>query len=177
MQAAEYEEDEDAARVPVIRLAWWQDRRVAMAAAAVIAVLVIACTWLAISASIARERMALMEARAAEGFLAPPSTARTARVRLNSGASVSLGGGMPERVEIHVDARSNRFNLFRIAIARDDGTAVLHFDRLQRDTNGEIRFALNSTLLPPGAYSIRVEGFSWRGDTVPLGTIAMTVLR
>ncbi len=52
-----------------------------------------------------------------------------------------------------------------------------HFDRLQRDTNGEIRFALNSTLLPPGDYSIRVEGFTWRGETTPLGTIAMTVAR
>jgi len=177
MQAAEYEEDEDAARVAVIRLAWWQDRRVAIAAASVIAALAIACTWLAISASIARERMALMEAQAAEGFLAPPSTTRTMRVGLNSGDSVDLGGGTPERLEIRIDARSNRFNLFRIAIRRDDGTAVMHFDRLQRDTNGEIRFALNSTLLPPGAYSIRVEGFTWRGETTPLGTIAMTVAR
>ena len=50
------------ARKPGVRSAWWQDRRVAIGAAAAIFVLVIACTWLAGSASVARERMAMLEA-------------------------------------------------------------------------------------------------------------------
>lgn len=177
MQPTEYEEDAGASRGPVARLAWWQDRRVAIAATAVITVLVIACTWLAIGGNAARQRLAFIESQAAEGFLVPPSTTRTTRVGLQSGGSVHLGGGPPERVEIRIDARSNRFNLFRVAIGRDDGTAILHFDRLQRDSNGELRFALNSTLLPPGSYRVRVEGFTWRGETTPLGTVAMTVER
>ena len=64
-----------------------------------------------------------------------------------------------------------------MSLLRDDGTAVLHFDRLQRDTNGELRFALNSTLLPPGGYVLRIEGFTWRGETEPVGRIRMTVTR
>ena len=162
---------------PGVKSPWWQDRRVAIGAAATICILVIACAWLAGSASVARERMAMLEARAAEGFLAPPSTVRTERVGLASGDGVSMGGGTPERLEIHIDARSKKFNLFRIAILRDDGTAVMHFDRLQRDSNGELRFALNSTLLPAAHYTIRVEGFTWRGEAVPVGTIGMTVAR
>jgi hypothetical protein len=165
------------ARKPGARSPWWQDRRVAIGAAAAICVLVIACIWLAGSASVARERMAMLEARAAEGFLAPPSTIRTERVSLGSGGSVSMGGGTPERLEIRIDARSKKFNLFRIAVLRDDGTTVMRFDRLQRDSNGELRFALNSTLLPPARYTIRVEGFTWRGETVPVGVIGMTVMR
>ena len=117
------------------------------------------------------------EAQAAAGFLAPPSTARSVRVDTGSGRSISLGGGAPERLEVRIDARSNKFSLFRVAVARDDGTAVLHFDRLQRDSNGEIRFALNSTLLPPGRYTIRVDGFTWRGDTVDVGWVGLTVAR
>ena len=156
---------------------WWHDRRVAIAAASAIGLLLIACTWLAISAGVARERMAMLEAREQQGFLAPPSTTRTARVSLDSGGTIGLGGGAPERLEIRIDAHSNKFNLFRVAILRDDGTAVLHVDRLQRDTNGDLRLALNSTLLPPGSYSLRIEGFTWRGETEPVGRIRMTVTR
>lgn len=157
--------------------AWWQERRVAIGAAVAIVVLALACAWLAHRAGIARERMELLEAQAAEGFLAPPSTTRTVAVDLESGRTIGLGGGTPERVEVRIDARSNKFSLFRVALVRDDGTAVLHFDRLQRDSNGEIRFALNSTLLPPGSYTIRVEGFTWRGETVPVGRFGLTVAR
>ena len=158
-----------------IKPPWWHDRRVAMAAAGVIGILLVACVWLATSAGIARERMALLEAREQQGFLAPPSTTRTARVRLDSGGNISLGGGAPERLEIRIEARSSKFNQFRIAIQRDDGTAILHVDRLQRDSNGELRLALNSTLLPPGSYSLRVEGFTWRGETEPVGKIRLSV--
>jgi len=156
---------------------WWQERRVAIGAAVAIVALALACAWLAHRAGIARERMELLEAQAAEGFLAPPSTTRTVAVDLASGRTIGLGGGTPERVEVRIGARSNKFNLFRVSLARDDGTAVLHFDRLQRDSNGEIRFALNSTLLPPGSYSIRIDGFTWRGETVPVGRVGLTVAR
>lgn len=160
-----------------IKPPWWHDRRIALGAAVTLGILVIACVWLAISAGIARERMAMLDARAEQGFLAPPSTTRTARVSLDSGGNLTLGGGAPERLEIRIEARSNKFNQFRVAMLRDDGTAVLHFDRLQRDTNGELRFALNSTLLPPGGYTLRVEGFTWRGETEPVGRIRLTVTR
>jgi hypothetical protein len=159
---------------PGTRPTWWHDRRVAIGAAGLIGVLLIACTWLAISANIARERMALLEARAQQGFLAPPSTTRTVRVSADSGGSVALGRSVPERLEIRIEARSNKYNQFRISIQRDDGTAVLHVDRLARDTNGDLRLALNSTLLPPGSYSLRIEGFTWRGETEPVGKLRLT---
>jgi hypothetical protein len=175
VQSPETEADFDAETVVRLPLKWWQDPRVAIGAAAAIAVLALACLWLAGSAGTARGRMALLEAQADEGFLLPPSTARTVRVKTGSG--VALGGGTPERVEVRIDARSNTYKVFRVSVARDDGTAVMRFDRLQRDTNGEIRFALNSTLLPPGAYTVEVEGFTWRGATEPFGKVGLRVTR
>jgi len=175
VQPLDAEADFEAETIVRLPLKWWQDRRVALGAAVAIAVLALASVWLAHRASIARERMALLEAQAEEGFLLPPSTARTVRVRMGSG--VTLGGGRPERVDLRIDARSNTYKVFGISIARDDGTAVMRFDRLQRDTNGEIRFALNSTLLPPGAYTIEVEGFTWRGETEPFGRVGLRVVR
>ena len=169
------EADFDAETIVRLPPKWWHDRRVAIAAAAAIAVLALACLWLAGSASVARERMAFLESQAAEGFLLPPTTARSVRARMGSG--VSLGGGAPERVELRLDVRSNTYKAFQVSIARDDGTAVMRFDRLQRDTNGEIRFALNSTLMPPGAYTVEVEGYTWRGETEPFGRVRLRVAR
>jgi hypothetical protein len=96
-------------------------------------------------------------------------------VSLDSGRNIQLGGGAPERLEIRIEARSDKYNQFRVVIGRDDGTAVLHVDRLLRDSNGELRLALNSTLLPPGSYSLKIEGFTWRGDTEPVGRIRLSV--
>lgn len=155
---------------------WWHDPRVALAAAALLVLLAAFAAWQAVRAGIAEDRRAMLEARAAEGFLLPPSVTRTARVSLRAPQPVTLGGGpSPERLEILIDARGDRFSAFRIALSRDDGTAVLHVQRLQRDSNGELRIALNSTLLPPGRYTIRVDGFTWRGDTVPAGRIPLSV--
>ncbi len=155
---------------------WWHDPRVLPAAGAIILLLLVFGVWQAIRAGIADDRRAMLEARTTAGFLMPPSTTRTTRVSLRAPQPVTLGGGRAaERLDIHIDARSDRYNAFRIAIRRDDGTAALHVDRLQRDSNGSLRLALNSTLLPPGRYTIRVEGFTQRGDTVPAGVIPLTV--
>lgn len=153
---------------------WWQQPRVAAGAAVALGILAVACAWLALRLDIAEDRRLLLERQAEEGFLRPPSTSRTVRVDLDSPATVGLGGGdLPERVELRIAARSNRFNVFRVAIVRDDGTEILQVDRLQRDTNGELRLALNSSLLPPGGYVLRVEGFTWRGETAPVGRLSI----
>ncbi len=154
--------------------AWWQAPRVAAGAAATIGLLAIACAWLAIRLDIAEDRRLMLERQAEEGFLRPASSSRTVRVDLESGAVVGLGGsGLPERVELRIAARSNRFNVFRIAIARDDGTELIQVDRLQRDSNGELKLAINTSVLPRGSYTLRVEGFTWRGETVPVGRIGL----
>jgi hypothetical protein len=156
---------------------WWHDRRVPMGAAVVIALLAVATAWSAVRAGIAEDRMALLEARAAEGFLLPPSTTRTALADPDRGGRVALGGrDVPERVELRIPVRGKDFELFRIAIAREDGTAVLHAERLQRDSNGELRLALNSSLLPAGSYVLRIEGYTWRGETVAVGHVGLSAL-
>lgn len=154
--------------------AWWQQPRVAMGAAVAIVLLGVACAWLAVRLDIAEDRRLLLEKQAEEGFLRPPSSSRTVRVTLGSGAAASLGGGdLPERVELRIAVGGNRFNVFRVAIARDDGTEVLQVDRLQRDTNGELKLALNTSVLSRGSYTLRVDGFTWRGETVPVGRISL----
>ena len=156
---------------------WWHDPRVPLAAGAIIVLLAVFGAWQAARVEIAEDRRAMLEARAVEGFLLPPSVTRTTRTSLHSPQQVRLGGGTaPEKLEILIDARSNRFNVFRVAISRNDGTAALRADRLQRDSNGDLRIALNSTLLPPGRYTIRIEGLTSRGEIALAGSIPLAVV-
>jgi hypothetical protein len=153
---------------------WWQDWRVAVGAALALLLLIIGSLWLAVKLDIAEGRREMLERQAAEGFLRPPSSSRTAPVDLDNPATVTLGAGpLPERVELRIAARTSRFNTFRVAITRNDGVEVLHVDRLQRDSNGELRLAINSSLLPEGGYTVQVEGFTWRGETLPVGRFAL----
>lgn len=157
---------------------WWHDRRVPIVAAVAILLLAVATAWSGIRAGIAEDRMALLEARAEAGFLLPPSTTRSVRADPRRGATLDIGGGdAPERADIRIPVPGGDFRLFRISIARDDGTMVLEVDRLQRDSNDELRLALNSSVLPPGSYVLDIEGFTWRGETVPLERLRMTVSR
>lgn len=157
---------------------WWHDRRVPIVAAVAILLLAVATAWSGIRAGIAEDRMALLEARAEAGFLLPPSTTRSVRADPRRGATLDIGGGdAPERADIRIPVPGGDFRLFRISIARDDGTMVLQADRLQRDSNDELRLALNSSVLPPGSYVLDIEGFTWRGETVPLERLRMTVSR
>jgi hypothetical protein len=157
--------------------AWWQAPRVAAAVAAVVAALILALAWAGWRWSVAEDRLELLQAQAAAGFLLPPSSEQTLRLDPMTVTSVSVGkSDQPARLDVHIAARSNRFHLFRVAIVRDDGTAIAHFDRLARDSNGELRFALNSSVLPAGGYEIRVSGFTWRGDTVPVWRLRLTLV-
>lgn len=157
------------------RLAWWQQPKVAAGGAAAVVLLAAACAWLALRLDIAEDRRLYLERQAEAGFLLPPSSSREVRVELRSGASVGLGGGdLPERVDLRIAVSSNRFQVFRVALVRDDGTEVLQVDRLQRDTNGELRLALNSSALPRGAYTLRIHGLTWRGEPQPVGRLRIT---
>ncbi len=114
--------------------------------------------------SIAEDRMAMMQQQAASGFLQAPSSSRTVRVDLRSPVQVALGGrGFPERIDFLLNARSPRYAKFRVSLLRDDGTLLVHADQVLRDSNMDLRFSLNSSILPPGHYRLRVEGYA-RGN-------------
>ena len=42
-------------------------------------------------------------------------------------------------------------------VLRDDGTLVLHADRMVRDSNSDLRMSFNTSLLPNGRFRLRIE--------------------
>ena len=140
--------------------------RQAIAAGAVLVVLIGAIAWLAYRWNVANDRLALLQQQADAGFLQAPSTSRTVRIDLHAPRAVSVGGvGFPERVDLLVNARTDRYARFRMSLLRDDGTLIVHADQMLRDSNNDLRLSFNSSILPAGAYRVRVEGYLRAGET------------
>jgi len=141
-----------------------------------ILLLVLALLFLLWRLSIAGDRYEMLEARAADGFLQAPSSTRTVKVDPREARRVSIdGGGFPERVDLLVNARSERYARFRMSLLRGDGTLILHADRMIRDSNNDLRLSFNTSLLPNGEYRIRVEGYARNGQLERLSEAQMLV--
>ena len=120
--------------------------------------------------------MEMLQRQADAGFLQAPSTNRTVRIDLRAPRAVSVGGGdFPERVDFVLNARTPRFSRFRMSLLREDGTFLLHADQQVRDSNLDLRLSVNSSMLPAGAYVLRVEGYGRGGKLERLGEAPLRV--
>jgi hypothetical protein len=143
---------------------------------ALVGVLILVLIWMAWRWGIAEERYGLLEKKAAEGFLVAPSSTRNVRIDPRASRVVGIGGTeLPQRVDLRIAAVTSSYDRFRVTLARDDGTLVLHADRLVRDSNNELRLSLNTSLLPAGRYRLKVDGYSRRGDLEPFEEAALQV--
>jgi hypothetical protein len=134
--------------------------RFVVAGAAILVLLVGAIAWLAYRWNIAEDRMEILQKQADAGFLQAPSSSRTVRIDLRAPRPVAVGGaGFPERIDLFVNARTDRYARFRVSLLRDDGTLIVHADHMVRDSNYDLRLSFNSSILPAGDYRVRVEGY------------------
>jgi hypothetical protein len=113
---------------------------------------------------ITQDRFAMLEKQAAEGFIQAPSSTRTVKIDPRVSRQIGIdGSGLPQRIDLLLNARSNRYHLFRVSLLRDDGTLILHADRLVRDSNYDLRLSFNTSVLPNGLYRIQIEGYTRNG--------------
>jgi hypothetical protein len=150
--------------------------RLAVGTAVLVVVLAAALVWVAWRWGIAEDRMAMLRRQADAGFLQAPSTSRTVRVDLHHGGTVAVGGGaFPVRVDLRLGARSNRHARFRLSLLREDGTLVVHADHMVRDSNDDLRLSFNTSMLPGGAYLLRVEGYGRGGSLERVAEVPLRV--
>lgn len=144
--------------------------RFAVAAGGLLLALAIALAWVAWRWGVAEDRMELLQKQADTGFLQAPSTTRAVRVDLRAPGTIAVGGrDFPERIDLRVNARTDRFARFRLSLLRDDGTLLVHADQVVRDSNMDLRLSFNTSLLPAGRYVLRVEGYARGGRLEHLG--------
>lgn len=94
----------------------------------------------------------------------------------NKPAQATLALGFmqpPQLLELHVDASQAKYNAYQITIDKADGTRVMQIRRIARDSNRELRMALNSSAFGPGEYLMRFDGYTWRGQPEQVGWIRL----
>ena len=108
----------------------------------------------------------------AEQALDPASSTREIRLLpsrsgASSTAAITIGGGAAQLADMKIDESRSPFRTFRVTIDRIDQGRVAVITNLDKDSNGNLRIALNSSALGPGAYQFTIEGITWRGEPQP----------
>ncbi|MDH4261273.1 MAG: hypothetical protein OEW16_13355 [Gammaproteobacteria bacterium] len=145
--------------------------------AGLVLVLVLVLIWMAWRWGIAEDRYEMLQQQAAEGFLQAPSSTRSVRIDPRQSRVIGVGGGdLPQRIDLMIAAVTSSHDRFRVSITRDDGTLVIHADRMVRDSNSDLRLSFNTSLLPAGMYRIRIDGYARNGDLQPFEEASMQVM-
>ena len=150
----------------------------ALAACALLAVALASSEWAA-RRSLATRYQELHQ-DVAQGQLRAPTKSATLRLRLARPAEpapvYALGGrGAPTFAELRIEIGRAPATLYRLTIKRDDGTYWARLDNQLRDSNGELRLALNSAAFAAGVYDVAVDSVNLRGDGAPAGHLRLRI--
>jgi hypothetical protein len=130
----------------------------------------------AMQANTLNKKMREMERAAKAVQMQAPGNVKTYRVapvRGKPGQATLAVGWMspPELMEIYIDVSEGKYNQFMITIDKVDGGRVIQLRRVARDSNRELRLALNSSAFGPGDYTFKIDGYNWRGQTEEVGWV------
>ena len=90
--------------------------------------------------------------------------------KVSTGAALALGWpNPPQLLELNVDMSDTPFNTFLVTIDKVGAARLMQLRRIARDSNKQMRLELNSSAFGPGEYQFKIEGYTWRGDTVNVG--------
>ena len=150
----------------------WQKPQVTLALGAAVVVLGIALSILTGTSASKTHRIEQLNKQVTEQPLDPATSTREIRLLPSrSGASnspaISIGSGGAQLADFKIDESRSPFHIFRVTIDRIDQGRVGVITNLVKDSNGNLRIALNSSALGPGNYQLTIEGLNWRGDPEP----------
>lgn len=151
----------------------------AVLGAAVIGVAIAAS--MSVRATEAERQVAVLEKRVNERPLLPATSTRPiivepSRTGPSQRAALTLVGTSGEMADLKVDVSWSRYTNFRVTIDRTSQGRVAVLGNQQRDSNGQLRLALNSSALGPGDYQLVLEGLDWRGNPDPQGWVTFAVV-
>lgn len=77
----------------------------------------------------------------------------------------------PQLLELRIDVSEGKFTQFQVSIDNVEKGRIMQIRRLTRDSNRELRLALNSSAFGPGDYLLRIDAYNWRGQTQEYGWV------
>jgi len=128
----------------------------------------------------AERQVAVLEKKVGERPLLPVTETRTvvlqpSRTGPSQRPALTLDGRSGELADFKIDVSWSRYSMFRVQVDRTDQGKVATVGNVQRDSNGQLRVALNSSALGPGDYQITLEGVDWKGGTEPQAWVTFAV--
>jgi hypothetical protein len=158
----------------------WEKPQVAIGlAAATLALLIgLGVVWSGSSGKSAQ--IGKLQKQVKEQPLEPATSTRTIRLLPNyKGGSntpaVTIGTGETQLADLKLDLSRSDYRAFRITIDRIDQGRVMILHNLQKDSNGHVRIAFNTSALGPGNYQFSIEGMTWKGEARPEAWITIGV--
>jgi hypothetical protein len=160
---------------------FWHNALVPVGLAAVAVLAIGAALFLGLGKSRLGTQYNEFKSDALQGLLNEPIATRTTAVHLTKPgepglATYAIGSRKaPTFAELRPDVRLMSGHLYSAKIQRDDGTFWGRFDNLLRDSNGELRIALNSGAFAAGNYTLEVRQINLRGDGEVVGVARLSV--
>lgn len=119
-----------------------------------------------------------MQSEVSASQMQPPGSVQTYRLQLSrakpESATLSLGWLQPPQLlDLYIDASDGKYSAFLITIDRVDGSRIMQLRRINRDSNRDVRLALNSSAFGPGEFLLRFDGYNWRGQTEEVGWVRL----
>lgn len=152
---------------------FWQKREITAGLLAAALILGTALVLVATGSAHKSRTLAVLRREAIERPLQP--AASTSDIRLlpsregaSDAPSIMIGGGTEGLLaDFRIDESRSPYRLFRITIDRINQGRVGIIDRIAKDSNGNLRIALNTTALGPGNYLLTIDGLTWQGAPEP----------
>jgi hypothetical protein len=161
---------------------FWEKPYLAIGLGVAVLVLAGSLTYVANTSSKRAAQIEILEKRVEEQPIDPATSTRSVRLLPSrSGASNSpaiiLGGDNAQLADLKLDVSKSPHRRFRITIDRIDQGRVAILHNLQKDSNGHLRVAFNTSALGPGNYQFTIEGITLRGENVPDSWVTIGVRR
>lgn len=162
--------------------AWWE--RLPVLIGATTLALVLAVTSLVELGKLAarahtlaslQQRLATQPLDAAESTR--PITLIPSRTAPSRRSLVTIGGASAQMADLKIDVSWSQYSNFVVTLDRIDQGRVAVIHNLQRDSNGNLHIALNSSALGPGDYQFTLEGLTWRGEPVAQAWATISIAR
>jgi hypothetical protein len=134
--------------------------------------------FFALQASTLQQRIEELQRAATATRMQAPGSRQTYRVQpvraKPAQPTLSLGWlTPPQLIDLNVDVSEGKYAQFQITIEKVDEGFLMQLKRVARDSNRELRLALNSSAFGPGEYLIRIDGYTWRGQTEEIGWLRL----
>jgi hypothetical protein len=163
------------------RAPWWKSVYVLIGLGAIAALSLIAF-WAVLGKYIFL-RGELDDARTAndQGSLVQPAAESTVHVNPDRApgidrAKITVNRSAPQLIDLHIHmGYTNKLAQFRMLVDKKDQGRALVLNNLLKDSNGELAMTLNSTGLPAGIYTVRIEALPFRGAPIPVGWLILEV--